>query len=797
MKEKVKSISSSVVRNLSSIEVPDKAFLYLAKGLNFVESKTADKEDIKYDTQEFLRKLEWRAYFHEKGLDDSTDKEISFEHDEHPDLRIPSRKHPLGYHNPLFDEIKTKLKGYVDTFTPTDPSANLTHFEKQGKAWVSKQIEDQILFVTKADKGGATLLLDFDKAVDCVKTELCKTENFTKSNLTVEEKMDEVKNTVQEKVLEAVKEGQITQKDKTIITGLNQNDNMLHSPVFKPAVPYVYPLFKIHKLSIEQIEAKTTPPIRLVHATKQGPLYRLEKWLSPFLTDLSRSYCDAEFLLDTPDLLSHIKELNADGRAQSLGSGIHLFTLDVISLYPSIKPENALTALKHALDRRPGNNEKKAVLLSFTKVVLKESFVTFQDSVYTGKKGIPTGNCISRQIADMTLHWLLILLILPTLNIQSSIIFWKRFIDDILGLWKGTKRQFDSFVNKLNEAAKPYGIHFGDCQFGKSVNYLDVQLSLDDNNLVQYRLFKKETDARLYLKTDSFHPQHVFRSVVFSQMIRVIQRNSKDSTCIEDLQELKQDFQKSGHSQGVLEDTEPKAAHRAIENEFYSEPETATDNKLVFSVKFFKEVDQLKRLVHSVRDDIKHLAGDVQITFALRKQPSIGNTVVRNRRLSDTPQLANILDGPCDQRCNGRGCLTCPQLFNSEERIMVNKQELQLDFSLTCKDKSIIYIAQCQTCHESPDDSTEDSYFGQTVTPFHVRMNGHRSKFKIKSSLVHEESALSMHCFLKHHSDFHMKHFKLGIVKRVRPIDLDREENKLINKFRTNIWGLNRMVVVR
>ena len=260
---------------------------------------------------------------------------------------------------------------------------------------------------------------------------------------------------------------------------------------------------------------------------------------------------------------------------------------------------------------------------------------------------------------------------------------------------------------------------------------------------------------------------------------------------------MKGDFQKSGHGQGVLEDTEPKAALRAIENDLYTEPETATKNKLVFSVKYFQEVDQLKRLVHSVRDDIRHLAGDVQITFALRKQPSIGNTVVRNRRLSDSSHLSGLFDDQVDQRCNGRGCMSCPQLFNADEQIMVNGQELRLDFSLTCKDKDIIYLAQCQTCHNSLGGSKEDSYFGQSVTPFHVRMNGHRSKFKINSDLVYEKSALSIHCFLKHHSDFNMGHFKLGIVKKVRPIDLDREENKLITKFRTNIWGLNRIVVIR
>ena len=76
-------------------------------------------------------------------------------------------------------------------------------------------------------------------------------------------------------------------------------------------------------------------------------------------------------------------------------------------------------------------------------------------------------------------------------------------------------------------------------------------------------------------------------------------------------------------------------------------------------------------------------------------------------------------------------------------------------------------------------------------------MNGHRDKFKINSSLAFEKSALSMHCYLKHRSDFNMNIFKLGIIKKCRPRDLDREEDKLVDKYRTKIWGLNRIVVVR
>ena len=257
---------------------------------------------------------------------------------------------------------------------------------------------------------------------------------------------------------------------------------------------------------------------------------------------------------------------------------------------------------------------------------------------------------------------------------------------------------------------------------------------------------------------------------------------------------------KSGHNEENIIETEPKAVLRTIEHDLYEGnrlPKPVSD-KVVFSVKYFKEVNELRKLVHSAGDDIKQLCGEVQILFALRKAPSIGNTVVRNRRLSEGPGNRDLnISGPIDQSCGGKGCLTCPYLFNSDDTILINGGELKLDFNLTCKDSGIIYVAQCQICNKLSSKLKEDTYLGQSVTPMHIRMNGHRNKFKIDSALAFEKSALSMHSFLVHKSDFSMNNFKLGIVKKVRPNDLDREEDNIVDKFRTKIWGLNRIVVVR
>ena len=782
------NIKGKLVINLSSQEVPDIAYMYLAKGLNFVESRPVAKEDLLFDAKEFLRKMEWKAYFHQMQTDTVSDTE-----DIHKDLRLRSRRHPQDYSHPLFDEIKTRLMGFVTNPNPDQPPSNLTDAEQRGKGWVLQSIKDQSIFVTSADKGGATLILDYRTVMDTVKSELEKETKFSKLETSIGEKMEQTQLKVKEAVLKHHHLNIISDEVKKRITGINDKGNMVHAPEIRPEIPYAYPLYKVHKLSQEQIEAKIIPPVRLVHATKGGPLYRLEKFVSPYVTQISRKYCEEEFILDTPDIISQINSYNKE-TLKGASRNLQLFTLDVAALYPSIRPELALTALEDALNSDTNfSQELKAALHEFTDLIFRESFVTYQGEGYINKEGIPTGNCISRQVADVTMHWLLFKQIKGKMKNWSLVDLWRRFIDDVLGVWLGTVRQFNLFVEQLNKLAESFGIRFADQQIGKTVNFLDITLTLDTNNQIQYRLYKKETDARNYLRTDSFHPHHVFESVAFSQMIRIIERNSQDSTCVEDLMELKADLSRSGHNSVKLEEIEPRAVVRALENTHGADRSKESENadNLVFSVQHSSDNIQLKKLIHELGPDIRRICGDIRVIFATRKHPSIGNRVVKNR------QLGNKAECPqkTSQQCSASGCKTCPVLFDLDSKIIVNGMELNLDESLTCKDKHIIYVAQCQQC--SAIEGSEDTYFGQTLTPFHIRLNGHRNKFNIDDRALYEHSALSMHCYDVHRDTFSFDCFKFGIVKKTKPSLLDREEARFCTKFRTNVWGLNRMEIKR
>ena len=113
----------------------------------------------------------------------------------------------------------------------------------------------------------------------------------------------------------------------------------------------------------------------------------------------------------------------------------------------------------------------------------------------------------------------------------------------------------------------------------------------------------------------------------------------------------------------------------------------------------------------------------------------------------------------------------------------------------------MIYVAQCKICvgerRTGSNVFSDDTYFGQTVTEFRTRLNGHRSKFVIDEKCSYQQSALSQHCFDKHPDNMILSVFNVGIVKTCRASFLDREENRFVTKFRTALWGLNRMKISR
>ena len=564
------------------------------------------------------------------------------------------------------------------------------------------------------------------------------------------------------------------QRDKTLIAGLNTNNRPKLAPEYQPESPYAYPLFKVHKLSEEDIASKKIPPNRLVHASKYGPLYRMEKWTSPFLTKISREYFKKEFILDTGDLINSLESLNQSQNL--LNENVHLFTLDVKALYPSIKPALALQAIREVLSiDKTTKKDTKTAIAQFIDLSFENSYVAYKGECYKSKIGIPTGGSLSRQIADIFLHWILFCKMNPKLSTLQAIRFWKRFIDDCIGIWRGTKREFDNFVRLLNREMKKFGIEFpvNEIQFGKSVHMLDLFVYLEENNIIHYKGYSKPTDSKRYLNPNSFHPRTMFNAIPFSQMLRTLRNNSKPETMNSELELCVEHFVSSGYKKEKIEDLKQSVLNRSVENR-NNDGET-----IVFPIHYFDGVDELKEVVRSMDNEIRSLIGDVRVMFAIKKRNSIGNSAVRNKNLS-FPQV-----NTSNQCCNVSGCLQCP-LTIAESSISINNKEIRIPKSLNCKSRNVIYLWLCNLCTKS------EAYFGRTIQECHDRSSGHRSCF---TDDKWEKSALSMHARDKHQSQFSLTNFSVAVVKKVSPQQIRREEFRFIDKYRTITLGLNRYKV--
>ena len=239
--------------------------------------------------------------------------------------------------------------------------------------------------------------------------------------------------------------------------------------------------------------------------------------------------------------------------------------------------------------------------------------------------------------------------------------FWRRFIDDGLGIWRGSRRSFEAFVKKLNRETNKYGINFpiNELQFGKSVNFLDITLYIDENNHIQYKSYTKPTDAKRYLRPQSFHPRSVFKSVPLSQIIRTIERNSKEETEKEEMEKMFKDFEQSGYEMNTLKEVERKARELLS-----TERNTKESNALTFPLFFFNDISEYK-IIYDHMENLRQIIGDTKIIMAVKKNPSIGNTVVMNKFLSSDEQ---ILD---NQKCGATNCMQCP-LVNISNTVNVN-----------------------------------------------------------------------------------------------------------------------------
>ena len=567
-------------------------------------------------------------------------------------------------------------------------------------------------------------------------------------NVGIENPLPKIKQKVNGLWIQGYKKGYVNKIELKKTMGINIKEGVggeekfTHSTAdkFKAGIPYGYPLYKIHKLSPAQIESKMIPPSRFVTDLSNGVTSRSGKFMvSKWLSDLCKDFA-TDLVRDTTQALKSLEEVQSKGIVAN--DNMCSFSLDVVALYDSLKIDLVMKALTHAIKRLRPLWSKAFVdwLLALVMLSLRSAYIKYGDHWFESENGVPTGGKTSVDIANIAVFFVFNCLIYDPCVKPKELVHFIRFVDDGSGIWKGTKDSFLAWFHKIRKVS--FGEYNLDLTFELTniteySQFLDIRFKFEGGGVLSTDLYKKTTDGNRYLHFTSYHPRHVFRSIISSQALRYrrVINNDKILNCR--LEELKEAFRNSAYPDELIDElVDPvKKYKRSLEYKSSSEKEKSF--KVPWVTTFgagYEEAKQKSKKINqtlSLSSTWKNEQGPI-IMPVCRRAPNLKDTLFQRKALALKPQTASPV--PCSAyRMNKRGrkCQCCSMLSDSVE-VHSNNIVVQ-SAGGGCKSSNIIYCVKCLLC------SNFNCYVGKTVTTLHKRLNEHRASF---SSLIKKNAKM-------------------------------------------------------
>ena len=155
----------------------------------------------------------------------------------------------------------------------------------------------------------------------------------------------------------------------------------------------------------------------------------IDHFIKPFVFTLP------SYIQDTTHVLNKIEEIKNIGDA-------FMVTMDVTSLYSNIKHEDGLKAAEHYLQQRRDEDPPNQFIMILMEWALNNNVFIFQDKLFRQRRGTAMGASFAPNYACLYLgHWEDEHIHGPSNPHRDKIIWYGRYIDDILGLFKGNREQ--------------------------------------------------------------------------------------------------------------------------------------------------------------------------------------------------------------------------------------------------------------------------------------------------------------------------------------------------------------------
>jgi len=264
--------------------------------------------------------------------------------------------------------------------------------------------------------------------------------------------------------------------------------------------PFFYQLYKIHKQPI------TTRPVISGCGSLLHPLgHWVDEQLQPIAKSM-QSYFKSSYVLKE-ELMSLRLPPNAV-----------LFTADAVSMYTNIDTDHALNIIGEYIDKNRGCTWHPKALKSALDLIMRNMICVFGDLHFRQLKGTAMGT-------PPAPPWATIYFGIHEHNILGGYVdvlkLYKRFIDDIVGIWlthpipEVDDQLWTEFKADINNG----GLDWEFSKRGKEVAFMDLTIRIVDDH-IETSLFEKELALYQYIPPSSAHPPGLLNGLVIGQVLR-------------------------------------------------------------------------------------------------------------------------------------------------------------------------------------------------------------------------------------------------------------------------------------
>lgn len=351
--------------------------------------------------------------------------------------------------------------------------------------------------------------------------------------------------------------------------------------MIKPTAPKITGLPKIHKADM---------PVRPVINFTTAPAYKIAKYLNNWLLE--------NLKIDNDTSVKNNMELTDKIISTEIPKNGKLASFDVTNMYSNIPVAETIKITRNLLRQNNVNENKIDEVITLLDVISKQNYFEFNNKFYEQTDGLPMGSPLSGTLANIYLNHFEKTHVNSNSNkYKNNIIYWHRYVDDVLILFNGTNRQLENLHTYINSIHTKIQFTL-EKEENKTINFLDLTIK-NENQRHTFKIFRKRTQTNHTIHNSSHHPaQH--KIAAYNHMLhRLNNIPMSDDDYNDEIRTITQIATKNGYSERMIHRINRKIKSRIIQRDLSTlyENENNNNNKKYLSMYYNENTSNIARKI--------------------------------------------------------------------------------------------------------------------------------------------------------------------------------------------------------